>query len=88
VSGGVPAVLELVGVCCNDGKRPDGKSLFPWSRHLLDFTCSDTVALSNNSTSTSGTSRLANSAVSYDLEVFFSVSIIYFSPVYDRILGA
>ena len=30
VSGGVPAVLEPVGVCCDDGKQPDGMSLIPW----------------------------------------------------------
>ena len=29
VSGGVPAVLEPVGVCRNYGKRPDGMSLIP-----------------------------------------------------------
>ena len=32
VCGGVPAVLELVGVCSDDGKRPDGMSLIPWSQ--------------------------------------------------------
>ena len=67
VSGGVPAVLEPVGVCCNDGKRPDGISLIPWSRGLpllRDFTCSDTLAPFNLSTSASGASWLANSAVS------------------------
>ena len=31
VSGGVPAVLEPVGVCRDDGKRPDAMSLIPWS---------------------------------------------------------
>ena len=34
VSGGVPAVLEPVDVCRNDGKRPDDVSLIPWSRGL------------------------------------------------------
>ena len=34
MSGGVPAVLEPIGVCRNDGKRPDGMSLIPWSRRL------------------------------------------------------
>ena len=29
VSGGVPAVLETVGVWREDGKRPDGMSLIP-----------------------------------------------------------
>ena len=40
VSGGVPAVLEPVGVCRNDGKRPDGMSLIPWSRA---YSCSGTL---------------------------------------------
>jgi len=46
VSGGVPAVLEPVGVCHDDGKRPDGMSLIPWRQGLpllWDFTCSDTL---------------------------------------------
>jgi len=53
-SGGVPAVLEPVGVCCDDGKKPDGMSLIPWRQglpQLWDFTCSDTLAPSNVSTS-------------------------------------
>ena len=37
VSGGVPAVLEPVGVCRDDGKRPDGMSLIPWRRGLPLF---------------------------------------------------
>ena len=47
VSGGV---LEPVGVYRVDTKRPDGMTLIPWEygRSLLwDFTCSDTLALSN-----------------------------------------
>ena len=67
VSRGVPAVLEPIGVCRNDGKRPGGMSMIPWSRDLpllWDFTCSDTLAPSNLSTSASGASRLANSAES------------------------
>jgi len=35
VSGGIPAVLEPVGLCRNDGKRPDGMSLIPWRQGLL-----------------------------------------------------
>ena len=30
VSGDVPSVLEPVGVCCEDAKRPDGMTLIPW----------------------------------------------------------
>ena len=35
VSDGVPAVLEPVGVCHEDGKQPNGMSLIPWWRGLL-----------------------------------------------------
>ena len=65
VSGGVPAVLEPVGVCRDDSKRPDGMSLIPWRRGLLllwDFTCSDTLAPSHLATSVRGAGRLADSS--------------------------
>ena len=45
VSGGVPSVLEPVGVCREDGKRPDGMTLIPWEggRSVVwDFTSCDT----------------------------------------------
>jgi hypothetical protein len=41
-SAGVPAILEPPGMCREDGKRPDGMSLFPWKdgRSVVwDFTC-------------------------------------------------
>ena len=74
VSGGVPAVLEPVGVCRDDGKRPDGITLIPWRRGLplvWNFTCSDTLAPSNLSTSFSGASRLANSAEACKIRKYF-----------------
>ena len=77
VSGGVPAVLELVGVCCDDGKRLDGMSLIHqwWGLPLLwDFTCSDTLAPSNLSISASGASQLANSAESAKIRKCFSLT--------------
>ena len=64
MSGGVPAVLEPVGICRDDEKRPDGMSLIPRWRGLpliLDFTCSDTFAPSDATTS-GGASWLVNSA--------------------------
>ena len=42
VSGGVPSVLESVGVCREVAKRPDGMTLIPWEcghSLLWDFTC-------------------------------------------------
>ncbi|KAJ8721499.1 hypothetical protein PYW07_002274 [Mythimna separata] len=50
VTVGVPAVLEPYGLARDDGKRPDGMSLFAWKmgRPLVwDATCVDTLALSH-----------------------------------------
>ena len=75
MSGSVPAVLEPVGVCRDDGKRQDGMSLISWWRGLpllWDFTCSDILAPFNLSTFASGASQLANSAESAKIrKVFF-----------------
>ena len=92
VSGGVLAVLEPVGVCHNDGKRPDGMSLIPWSQGvplLWDFTCSDTLAPSTLSTSANGASRLVNSAESAKFRKYSSlIPSFYFSPLRVETLGA
>ena len=83
VSGGVPAVLELVGVCHNDGKRLDGMSLIPWSRGLplhWNFTYSDTLAPSNLSTSASGSSWLAISAESAKFRKYSSLTPSFPGP--------
>jgi len=76
VSGGAPAVLEPVDVCHDDGKRPDGT----WRQGLplhWDFTCSDTLAPSNVSTSSRGASRLANSAESAKIKKYSSVTATF-----------
>ena len=49
-SAQVPAIREPPGLSRQDGKRPDGLTLLPWSqgRSLVwDFTCSDTLASSH-----------------------------------------
>jgi len=49
VSAGIPSILEPVGCARDDGKRPDGMTLVPWSAGkclLWDFTCVDTFAAS------------------------------------------
>jgi len=83
--------LEPVGVCSDDGKRPDGMSLILWSQGLpllWDFTYSDTLALSNLSTSTSGASQLANSAESDKIRKYSSwTSSFHFSHLCVEILG-
>ncbi len=43
----IPAILEPSGILRNDGKRPDGATLMPWSKGkclLWDATYSDTLA--------------------------------------------
>ena len=65
VSAGLPAVLEPQGLCRADGKRPDGATLGPWSKGkqlVWDFTCVDTLALSNLPTSSQGAGKLASTA--------------------------
>ncbi|CAM1324600.1 Uncharacterised protein r2_g3335 [Pycnogonum litorale] len=54
-SAGIPSIAEPPGTCRDDGKRPDGLTLVPWSngRSLLwDVTCVDTLAESNITYST------------------------------------
>ncbi|XP_041980282.1 uncharacterized protein LOC121733945 [Aricia agestis] len=46
----VPATLEPNGIARDDGKRPDGMTLVPWSRGrplVWDATCVDTLAASH-----------------------------------------
>ena len=65
VSGGLQAVLEPVGVCREDAKRPDGMSLIPWEGGhplLWDFTCCDSVAPSNCTSAARGSGVLAYAA--------------------------
>ena len=79
-SGGVPAALEPVGACRNDGKRPDGMSLIPWRQGLpllWDFACSYTFAPSNVSTSSRGATRLANSAESTKFKKYACLTITF-----------
>jgi hypothetical protein len=49
-SGGIPSSLEPRGLLRDDGKRPDGVSLLPWSRGRVvawDFTCTHRLAPAN-----------------------------------------
>jgi len=55
VSAGIPSILEPIGTCLEDGKRPDGMTLIPWAfgkAPLWDATCVDSFAschISNSS---------------------------------------
>ena len=86
------AVLEPVGVCRDDGKRPDGMSLIPWRRGLpllWDFTCSDTLVPSHLATCVHGAGRLADSSEAHKRRKYSSLTATFhFSPVSLETLGA
>ena len=65
VSGGIPSILEHVGVCREDAKRPDGMTLIPWEggRSLLwNFMSCDTLAQSHQVRAVRGAGEVANYA--------------------------
>ena len=85
MSGGVPAVLEPVGVCRDDGNRPDGMSLILGFISPLELI----LAPSNVSTSSGGASWLANSAEIAKLRKYSTLTAsFYFSPLCVETLGA
>ena len=64
-SAGFPNVLQPPGISRDDGKRPDGMTLIPWSRGkslLWDVTIRDTLARSYLSISSSAAGAAADQA--------------------------
>ena len=92
VTGGIPAILEPVGVSRDDAKRPDGMTLIPWEggRPLLwDFTCSDTLATSNRALAANGPGAVADAAESLKRRKYTSLVPSYiFAPVCIESMGA
>ena len=65
VTAGYPSVLEPIGTCLEDGKRPDGMTMIPWSKGkalLWDATCVDTFASSHLNLSTVNAGAAASEA--------------------------
>lgn len=61
-SADLPSTLEPPGLCLSDGKRPDGLTLFPWSRGkslAWDFTCVNRLAASYSRNATAPGSVIA-----------------------------
>jgi len=49
-AAGTPSLLEPVGMCRSDGKRPDGATVIPWKQGkclVWDFTCVNTICRSH-----------------------------------------
>ena len=64
-AAGVPSLLEPVGLCRDDGKRPDGATLIPWEQGrclVWDFTCPNTIDRSHVSQSSRRAGSVSASA--------------------------
>ena len=63
----VPSTLEPLGLSRDDGKRPDGMTLFPWKKGKImvwDYTCSDTLAQSYIQAASKNAGKVAEDAES------------------------
>ncbi len=87
----VPSILEPSGIYRNDGKRPDGVTLMPWSKGkclLWDATCSDTLAKSYISSTSRSAGAAALSAEKRKHKKYEGVAHLYkFVPFAVETLG-
>jgi hypothetical protein len=76
----------------DDGKRPDGLSLTPWSNGkclIWDFTCPDTLAQSHLNVAVSGPGIVANEAEAKKRHKYTSLTATYiFVPIAVETMGA
>jgi hypothetical protein len=88
----VPCRMEPSSLMQDDGKRPDGMSLSPWSNSrslVCDFTCPDTLAHSHLNSAVCGADVVAREAEIRKRLKYFSLPVIYcFVPIAIESLGA
>ena len=91
-SANVPSVLEPAGLSRQDGRRPDGLTLIPWSQGkclVWDFTCCDTVARSHVQRCAQEAGSAANAAEERKLAHYSDLSSSYFfAPVAVETYGS
>lgn len=91
VSAGHPAILEPLGTVREDGKRPDGLTLTPWSHGkclLWDATCRDTLAKSYVKQSSKQVGWVARTAEEDKISLYSSLLDQYhFVPLGFETLG-
>ena len=91
-SAEVPCRLEPPSLMRDDGKRPDGMSMSPWSNGrclVWDFTCPDTLAHSHLNSAVCGAGVVAREAEIRKRLKYSSLSAIYcFVPIAIETLGA
>jgi hypothetical protein len=90
-SANIPSILEPSGTFRDDGKRPDGLTLIPWSRGrslLWDATCVDTLAATYIQATSRKDGAAAATAETKKFRTYASVSDRYiFCPVAVETLG-
>ena len=87
----IPSTLEPIGLLRDDGKRPDGVTLLPWSRGRAvawDFTCVHRLTASNERYATEEGSTAATEAEHRKRNHYSQLpSNIIFEPVAVETLG-
>ena len=91
-SAGISSRLEPPGLLRDDGKRPDGMSLVPWSKGkpiVWDATCPDSFAASHRSHAAHGAGCVAGHAERKKSEKYAHLAPTYqFQPVAIETSGA
>ena len=92
ISAEIPTVLEPLGTSRDDGKRPDGMTLIPWTAGkplVWDFTCVDTTAMSHLTSTAARAGAAALSAESMKESKYKNLNNQYtFLPVAVETFGA
>lgn len=90
-SAGVPNIIQPPGVSRDDGKRPDGMTLIPWSHGkslLWDVTVRDTMAASYINDSSKKASTIADKAERHKHNHYISLKQNYLlTPLAFETLG-
>ncbi len=90
-SASIPSTLEPIGLLRNDGRRPDGATIIPWSRGkslAWDFTCVHRLAASHLGTGIHEGPGVANEAETRKRAHYSDIPACYvFEPVAVETLG-
>jgi len=90
-SAGIPNIIQPPGISRNDGKRPDGMTLIPWSQGkslLWDVTIRDTLAPSYISESSKKARSIADKAERFKHNHYIDLKENYlFTPIAFETLG-
>ena len=90
-AAGVPSQLEPSGLSRDDGKRPDGATIVPWSQGqclVWDFTCVNTVAASHIKSAASRVGAPSELAEDKKRKKYLALGNLYkFTPVAIETLG-